>query len=199
MEENTKEVLFDPGFSRFVNSFMYYNEQVKMMLNKIAIPSKKSFKYRALLPQIIETMQQEIGFYYACLLWATYIKKENENSPKEIAGNTFLGKTEEELKDFDYLAEVNYLLNFFEEFPKHLTKLKINYPKINNKYIKTVEIYKKFLNINKSFINTKTTEDINLPEEIKDTDKTTLETIKKLIDKTTRDGNFKRLFEIELF
>ena len=81
--ENNK-VVFDPGYSKHISSFMYFNEQAKKMLFALKTPQQKSFKYRQLIPQILEVMKKEIGFYYGCLMWATYIKYYFENGPKEI-------------------------------------------------------------------------------------------------------------------
>ena len=193
------KVPFDPGYSKHVSSFMYFNEQAKKMLFALKTPQQKSFKYRQLLSKIFEVMKKEIGFYYGCLLWAAYIKYNFEKEPKEIEGNSFLGRTEAELDNFDYLSEVNYLLEFFNQYPKDLSYYKVQGSKIEDRYIKAVEIYKNFLEINKSFINSKMSSDILLPKEIKELPQKDLPAIKLLIDLTVNDGNFERLFEYKLF
>ena len=142
-------------------------------------------------------MKQEVGFYYGCLLWAAYISYENP--PKDIEGNSFYGKTKEELEQYAYLEEVNYILNFFEQYPKNLAYYRLQGNKIDEKYIKTVEIYKEFLIINESFIKTKTTADLKIPSVIKKLDSQDLENIKKLIYLSTNDGNFDRLFDYKIF
>ena len=195
----TTTVPFDPGYSKHVSSFMYFNEQAKRMIFALKTPQQKSFKYRQLLPQILDVMKKEIGFYYGCLLWATYIKYYFENEPKEIEGNSFYGKTEEELQKYAYSSEVNYLLEFFNKYPKDLSYYRVQGEPTEEKYIKTVGIYKDFLEINKSFINTKTSADIILPKEIINPTKEDLEIIKQKIDLTVNDGNFERLFEFKLF
>ena len=53
--------------------------------------------------------------------------------------------------------------------------------------------------MNQSFINTKTTEDIKLPAQIKEIKGKDLAQLKFLIDATVADGNFERLFETEIF
>ena len=190
-------VPFDPGYSKHVSSFMYFNEQVKAALKSFKVQNQKAFQYRKFLPQLLAVMKQEVGFYYGCLLWATYISYENP--PKEIEGNSFWGKTKEELEKYAYLEEVNYILKFFEQYPKDLSFYKIQSEKIDDKYIKTVEIYKEFLILNESFINTKTTADLKLPDKIKDLSLQDLDKIKTLIYLSTNDGNFDRLFEFKLF
>lgn len=194
---NNNFVPFDPGYSKYVSSFMYFNEQVKGILKSFKVQNQKIFQYRRFLPQILDVMQKEVGFYYGCLLWAAYISYENP--PKEISNNSFLGKTPEELKEFDYLEEVNYILNFFEQYPKDLMYYKIQAQSIDSKYIKTVEIYKDFLIINESFIDTKTTADLKLPSEIKNLNEKDILKIKSLIDATINDGDFERLYAFELF
>ena len=195
MANNT--VPFDPGYSKHVSSFMYFNEQVKMALKSFKVQNQRAFQYRRLLPQILSVMKQEIGFYYGCLLWAAYISYENP--PKEIEGNSFYGKTSEELEKYAYLEEVNYLLNFFEQYPKDLAFYRLQGEKINEIYIKTTEIYKEFLIINESFISTKTTADLKIPDEINKLTQDDLKKIKSLIDASVLDGNFERLFQYQLF
>lgn len=197
MTNQNNSVPFDPGYAKHISSFMYFNEQVKMALKSLKTPQQRAFKYKQFLPQVFSIMEKEIGFYYGCLLWATYINYETP--AKEIADNSFFGKTEEELQEFDYLSEVNYILNFFNQYPKDLNYYKIQGPKIEPKHIKTVEIYKKFLIENKSFINTKTTAELKIPNEIKKLTQLDLEKIKDIITLTTTDGNFERLFEFCLF
>ena len=192
-------VLFDPGFSGYVSSFMYFNEDAMKLIKSLKAQQQRAFRFRQLLPQIMDIMKREVGFYYACLLWASFIKYSNENDPKEISNNGFYGHTKEELEQFDYLQEVNYLLNFFEQYKKNLNFYKISAPEIDEKYIKTVEIYKEFLIINESFINTKTTADLKLPTNLKPVEKKILPTIESLITQTVQDGNFERLFEIKIF
>ena len=195
MTNNT--IPFDPGYSKHVSSFMYFNEQVKAALKSFKVKNQKAFQYRKLLPQLLAVMKQEVGFYYGCLLWAAYISYENP--PKEIEGNSFYGKTKEELEKYAYLEEVNYLLNFFEQYPKDLAFYHLPLTKIEGKYIKTVEIYKEFLILNESFINTKTTADIKIPPSIKKLETQDIEKIKSLIYLSTNDGNFERLFDAEIF
>lgn len=190
-------VPFDPGYSKHVSSFMYFNEQVKMALKSFKVQNQKVFQYRRLLPQILSVMKQEIGFYYGCLLWAAYISYENP--PKEIEGNSFYGKTNEELEEYAYLEEVNYLLKFFELYPKDLAFFHLPVTKIDEIYVKTTEIYKEFLIINESFIRTKTTSDLKIPKEIKPLPQDDLSKIKLLIDLSVGDGNFERLFQYQLF
>ena len=195
MTNNT--VPFDPGYSKHVSSFMYFNEQVKTALKSFKVQNQKAFQYRKFLPQLLAVMKQEVGFYYGCLLWATYISYENP--PKEISGNSFYGKTKEELEQYAYLEEVKYILDFFKQYPKDLSFYHIQSAVIDEKYIKTVEIYKEFLIINESFINTKTTADLKISPSIKKLEAQDLEKIKSLIYLSTNDGNFERLFDAEIF
>ena len=87
----------------------------------------------------------------------------------------------------------------FEQYPKDLNYYRIQGSEIDKKYIKTVEIYKEFLIINESFINTKTTADLKIPSIIKKLNEQDLEKIKSLIYLSTNDGSFERLFDTELF
>ena len=193
----SNSVPFDPGYAKHITSFMYFNEQVKIALRTMKTPQQRSFKYKQFLPQIIDVLKREIGFYYGCLLWASYISCENPS--KEITDNSFYGKSKEELEQYDYLQEVNYLLDFFTQYPKDLAYYRVNGTQIEEKYIKTVEIYKEFLIENESFINVKNTSDLKIPTKIKTLSTKELPMLKALIDLTVNDGNFERLFEFEIF
>ena len=169
-----EKVLFDPGYSKHVSSFVYFNEQANLVIKALKTPQQKSFKFRQLLPHF-------------------------SSSPKEIEGNSFYGRTDEELVNSNYLAEINYIIDFIEQYAKTLNYYRIKAESIDNKYKKTAEIYKEFLILNQSFINTKTTKDIKLPSTIKGFGNKDLCQIKLLIDATVTDGNFERLFETEIF
>ena len=69
---------------------------------------------------------------------------------------------------------------------------------IDEKYIKTVELYKDFLVLNESFIKTKTTADLKLPSKLKPLDKNDLNTVGNLISQTVNDGDFERLYNISV-
>lgn len=196
MTNNT--VLFDPGYAKHISSFLYLNEQVKASLKVLKTPQQRTFRYKQFLPQILEVMKKEVGFYYGCLLWAAYIKYSNELVPKEISGNSFYGRTREELEQYDYLQEVNYLLEFFKQYPKDLSYYRVSGSPIEEKYIKTVEIYKEFLTENESFINVKTTAELKLPDSLKILDSQDLLKLKSIIDLTVKDGDFERLYEFDV-
>ena len=194
-----EKVLFDPGYSKHVSSFVYFNEQANLLIKALKTPQQRSFKFRQLLPQILTVLKKEVGFYQGCLLWGTYLKNNFSSSPKEIEGNSFYGRTVDELNNSNYLEEINYIIDFIEKYPKTLSYYGIKAEEIDKKYKKTAEIYKEFLIMNQSFINTKTTADVKLPSKTEELKSENLEHIKHLIDATVADGNFERLFEIELF
>ena len=62
IKQNT--VPFDPGYSKHVSSFMYFNEQIKAALKSFRVQNQRAFQYRKLLPQLLDVMKQELGFYY---------------------------------------------------------------------------------------------------------------------------------------
>lgn len=194
---NYNSVPFDPGYSKHITSFMYFYEQIKAELKQFKTLQQRAFKYKMYLNKILEILKKEVGFYYGCLLWASYIK--NENPPKIISENSFLDQPFEDLEKYDYLMEVKYLLKFFKEYQREMSYYNVKHNStIDEKYIKIVEIYKKFLEINKSFIATKTTDDLLLPDKIKTLNPNDLIEIKRLIDLTITDGDFERLFEFNL-
>ena len=187
MAKKDNSVAFDPGYSKHISSLRYFYEQVKASLKVLKTPQQRAFRYKQFLSKTLDIMKKETGFYYGCLLWASYIKYENADEPKVIADNSFYGKTEADL------------LEFFNQYPKDLAFYRINGEQIEGKYIKTVNIYKEFLLLNKSFINTKTTADLIMPESLKPLTEADLKRLKPLIDDTVTDGNFERLYEFEVF
>lgn len=162
---NTVE--FDPGIGNFVINFNEYINDIYSNLYFLKTIHQKKAKFKLIYKQIENAINNNICFYEGCMLWAHLITAKNKDNPKEIKGNVFLNLPKEELENYDYLIQVNFLESFFNSFEKDmLYYLGIKY-EIPQEQKEILKIYKEFLTLNKGFINTKTTADIVLPEKIR--------------------------------
>lgn len=158
---------FDPGIGNFVINFNEYINDIYSNLYFLKTIHQKKAKFKLLYKQIENAINNNICFYEGCMLWAYLITAKNKDNPKEIKGNVFLNLTQEEIENYDYLIQVNFLESFFSSFEKDmLYYLGIKY-EIPQEQKEILKLYKEFLTLNKGFINTKTTNDIVLPEKIK--------------------------------
>ncbi len=160
------KVKFDPGMGDLAVDFNgFINEVYSRMMSFRTIHQKKAcFKFY--LSKIKTYMMNNIAFYCGCLLWAYYISSENKNSPKDIEGNSFLYLTEEQKNDYDFMVQVSFMENYFDSFERdvlYYTGKKILIPR---EWRNILSLYSEFLELNKGFINTKTTNDIILPEKL---------------------------------
>lgn len=162
---NTVE--FDPGIGNFVINFNEYINEVYLNLYFFKTIHQKKAKFKLIYKQIENAINNNICFYKGCMLWAYLITDKNKDNPKEIKGNVFLNLPQEEIENYDYLIQVNFLENFFNSFEKDMKYyLGIKY-EISQEQKEILKTYKEFLTLNKGFINTKTTADIVLPEKIR--------------------------------
>lgn len=162
---NTVE--FDPGIGNFVINFNEYINEVYSNLYFFKTIHQKKAKFKLIYKQIENAINNNICFYKGCMLWAYLITAKNKDNPKEIKGNVFFNLPQEEIENYDYLIQVNFLESFFNSFEKDMMYyLGIKY-EISQEQKEILKTYKEFLTLNKGFINTKTTADIVLPEKIR--------------------------------
>lgn len=158
-------VKFDPGIGELVIDFNdFINDVYSRMMSMRTIHQKRT-GFKLFDSKIRRIIKNNISFYLGCLLWAYYIVKENENNPKQISGNVFLGLTEEEKENYDYMIQVNFLENYFDSYERdslYYTGKKVCIPE---NWKKILKLYSEFLKLNNGFVETKTTADIVLPEE----------------------------------
>lgn len=163
-----EKVKFDPGIGELVLDLNDFVNNVYSQLMSFRTIHQKRARFRLYASKIQKYMKNNIAFYLGCLLWAYFIYKTNINSPKEIEGNIFLNLPEDEKEKYDYMMQVNFIENYIECFERdslYYTGKKIEIPRIWKNILK---LYKEFLQLNKGFVDTKTTSDIKLPEKIND-------------------------------
>ena len=184
----TETVKFDPGIGELVLDFNNYINNIYSNLMSLHSPHQKRIQFKLYANKILDYIKNNISFYKGCLLWAYYIVKSNENSPKEITGNIFLNMTDEEKENYDCLMQVNFLENYFDSFERDTTYYLGKKILIPDNWKKILTIYSEFLEVNRGFINTKNTSDIVLPDKIKLMNND-LSYIKNLIDNVILSKN----------
>lgn len=162
----TDTVKFDPGMGEFVVDFNeFINNLYSQMMSFRTIHQKRA-RFKLYSSKINRYIKNNLSFYLGCLLWAYYLANENKNNPKQIVGNVFSSLTEEQINDYDYLIQVNFLENYLENYERDVLYYcgqKFQIPEI---WKNILSLYTEFLELNKGFIKTKTTEDIRLPEKL---------------------------------
>jgi len=184
------EYLFDPGYGRHLSSLVFSLEDIYGNINKFKNLGQKKFQFKQYYPSILKLVKQNTAFYLGCLLWAVYLKSQPVG---EIINNYCLGK---EYNEDSSLVELLFLIRFAKTFSKD-TKYYMNTDyKYPDEDLKMLGIYKDFAQINQGFVNTKTNNDLKLPDSIKTPSDKDLQSIKSTIDETVKTGDFDKLFEI---
>lgn len=188
---NEKTVLFDPGYAQHTTILSISAEYLYGAIYQFKNFGQKKMKFKMLLPQINRMVENNVGFCLGCLLWAVYIKGLGD---VKIEGNPCLGDTYDKE---EAVEEVDYSIEFFERLKKDMKYyLGANY-EINPLHIKILELYKEFLVLNCSFVNTKTSNDVILPEGFKIPDnETELTAIYSKIQEVIKSGNLLDLTEV---
>lgn len=163
----TDKVKFDPGIGEFVIDFYEIINSLYSQLMSLKTIHQKRARFKLYLPKITKCIKNNISFYLGCLLWAYYITNENKAAPKEIDGNIFSELNEQQIQNYDYLVQINFLENYFERYEKDTLYYTGQKLQISNTLKNILSTYKEFLELNKGFINTKNTDDIVLPEKLK--------------------------------
>lgn len=190
MTTENKSVLFDPGFAQYTSILSLNTEYIYASINQFKNFGQKKMKFKMIYPQLINIVDNNIGFYLGCLLWAIYIKN-NENAL--IQNNPCLNG---EYNEEETLKEIDYSIKYFEQLKKDAKYyLNLDY-KINPDYIKTLEIYKEFITLNQGFVNTKTTSDIIIPKVLKTPEQQDLEKIYNSIQTAVKTGELVKMFEV---
>ena len=158
------KVKFDPGIGNFVIDFNNFINDVYSQLMSFRTIHQKRARFKLYSNKIITNMKNNIAFYLGCLLWAYHIKNVNADNPKEIEGNIFLNLTEEEKNNYDYMIQVNFMENYFDSYERDFLYYTGKETKIPKEWKSILALYIEFLEKNKGFINTRTTEDIILPD-----------------------------------
>lgn len=183
------QALFDPGFAPLVYNFYDNIEAINQVLMSVKAPHQRKFKYQMFTPKIIEIIENNIAFHLGCLMWAKYLKEELPDT--EIENNPFFGidLEKESLSEDMFCADIDYLINYFEKYNKDCKFYLGKDLNLESKWLDIAKTYKEFLLLNKSFVNTKITSDLILPNDIEKIMPETNQSNKELIDKSIKEKN----------
>lgn len=186
----TKTVLFDPGYAQHTTILSISAEYIYAGLNQIRNFGQKKTKFKMFYPKLTRMADNNVGFCLGSLLWAVYIKSIGD---VQIDGNPCLGGT---YNQEEAVEEVDYSIEFFNRLKKDAKYyLGADY-NINPLYLKILDLYREFLVLNCGFVNTRTTNDVQLPNSIKIPSGEDLTKINDKIEEVIKSGNLLDLTEV---
>jgi len=182
-------IKFDPGFNQYIQSFSVNIGYIYNEFKRFKNFSQKQFQFQRFYATIRTILEKQIAFSLGCMLWAVYIKAQ---PTAELEGNHNTGT---EIPQEEYCSETDFTINYLNQLPKdteyylHLAyQPPESYSKIMNKY-------KEFIVLNNGFVNTKTNDDVKLPE-LKSVSDEDLKKIKETIDEVVLSGDIPKLLEL---
>lgn len=179
---------FDPGFIQHISAFVPNIEYAYGSLNRFKNFGMKKQQFKMLLPKIEQLIENYLGFYAGCMLWASYIKNLDETP---ILNNFGLGS---EYNEEETLSEVDFILNYIEQLKKDVKYYTGKDFSIDSNSINILEAYRSFLKANEGFTKTEKTSDIVLPEGFKNPGKD--EEILSKIEEVVENGHLKDLISL---
>lgn len=182
----TKGIEFDPGFGPHILAFQGSIEYIYSDINRFKNLSQRKMRFRQFYKKILETFYNNIGFYAGCIMWAAYIKTQPE---QDILNNHCLGGNFEPENNN---TEIDFAIKFAELFPKDMKFFLGQNFSFEPHILKILYLYKDFVIVNKGFVNTKLSSEIELPEGL---NLTKPETFKEKIDEVIKSGDLSKLIE----
>lgn len=182
-QTKVNSVLFDPGYAQHTTILSIGSEYLYAQINQFKNLGQRKMKFKMLYPQILKMADNNVGFCLGSLLWAVYIKSLGDNI--EIEGNPCLGGTYDEAETVE---EADFSIEFFTQIKKDTKYYLGKDYQINPTYIKILELYKEFLTLNFSFVNTKTTGEVKLPQGFKIPNEEDLNKIHSKIQEVISNG-----------
>lgn len=177
---------FDPGFAPYILAFRGTVEYLYFDINKFKNFSQKKLKFRQYHKKILDVFYNNVGFYAGCLMWAAYIKTQDE---QKIFSNGCLGQKYDEAEN---VSEPDYMLKFCELYPKDMKYFLAEDFAFDNKITKILNLYREFLLINKGFVESELNTQILLPKGFKPEK---AESYKEIIDEVLKTGKLEQLIE----
>ncbi len=181
-------VPFDPGFVQHISAIIPNIEYAYGNLNRYKNFGQKKMQFKMLFPKLEELINNYIGFYAGCILWAAAVKPLKD---KSFTGNFCCGG---EYNEDETLDEVNFLTAYLNHLPKDVKYYIGKDYKISDDDMKILSAYKEFLKVNKGFVGVEKTDDLVLPDCVKPADDT-----KKIFDKIEEVVESGKLFELKSF
>ena len=186
MTTTLKGLEFDPGFGPYILAFRDTTEYLYMDINRFKNLSQKKMKFMQYHKKIVEMLNNNLGFYVGCLMWAAYIKTQPE---QEILSNHCFGA---EYNEDANISDTRFIAGFVELFPKDMKYFLGQNYSFDENVSKLIKTYEEFLIINKGFVESKYNTDIQLPSNIKINN---AEEFKSQIDKVLETKDLSKLLE----
>lgn len=187
---NLQTVLFDPGYARHTTILSISAEYIYSSVAQFKNFGQKKMKFKMLYPQLVHMVDNNVGFCLGSLLWAVYIKSLGD---VKIDGNPCLGGTYDEAETVE---EVDYSITFFDRLKKDAKYYIGEDYEIDSQKLKILELYKEFLILNRGFVSTNTTQDVELPNGFVIPDKSDCEKIHAKIKEVVNSGKLLELTEV---
>ncbi len=177
---------FDPGFAPYILAFQGTLNYLYTDINRFKNLSQRKTKFRQYYKKILDVFNNNLGFYVGCLMWAEYIKTQEE---QEILNNHCMGGRYNEEEN---TVETDYMINFVNLFPKDMKYFLGETYEFDESVSKILNAYKEFLTINRGFIESVTNTDILLPEGLKTEN---AKSFKEIIEKAIEEKDLSKLLE----
>ena len=188
MTSTINGIAFDPGFAPYILAFNGTVDYLYMDMNRFKNFSQKKMKFMQYHKKIVDMLNNNLGFYVGCLLWAAYIKTQPK---QEITGNHCFGKEYDEKNN---ISDTQQMLQFVEIFPKDMKYFLGKEFSFDSSVIELLKVYEEFLVLNKGFTESKYNTDILLPSAVKTND---AEGYKEIIEKVLETKDLSKLLEYQ--
>ena len=179
---------FDPGYAQYTTILSISVESIYASISRFKNLNQKKMQFRMYYPKIKKMVDNNVAFCFGCILWAVYIKSLGS---EEILNNPCLNDI---YNEEEAIEEIIYSKNYFEQLKKDAKYYLGEKYSYDEKYINILNAYQEFLTLNESFVKTKTTDDLKIPETIKQP--TNLLEIKDKIDEVVKTGILTDLFTL---
>lgn len=179
-----KGALFDPGFMQHIQVFSQNVEYAYYTIERYKNFNQKKNCYKMFFPKINSLLNETIGFYLGCLLWAVYIK--NKGSMPILNNYCYGGDYSNDVT----MEEIHYIENYFERMKKDSKYYTGKEESVNPKLFEILELYKEFLAENEGFTKAQKTDDIKIPSNLKTPPSADLELILDKIEEVVKTGKF---------
>ena len=179
---------FDPGFVQHISAFVPNIEYAYGSLSRYSNFGMKKQQFKMLLPKIKHLIENYLGFYMGCMLWASYIKNLEDTV---ILNNFGLGC---EYDEQETLSEVDFIVNYLEQLKKDVKYYTGQDFSIDTTSLNILDAYRTFLKVNKGFTKTEKTSDIVIPKSFKKLDKD--EEVLAKIEEVTENGDLRELIAL---
>lgn len=185
----TEGVQFDPGFICNLNAFVPSIDYIYSDLNRLRNFNQKKLKFKMYYHKILNLIDNYIGFYLGCILWAACIN----DLDKPILNNLCFGADYEEKET---IGEVQFVREYLAQFVKDVKYYLGQDYQINDLQTKILDEYEEFLKLNKGFTTLKNANDLVLNKGVKTLKDTEKELILEKIAGVVESGNFKEFYPL---